>query len=77
MNLGDGKRFKGGSTECLMCGNEKEDLQHFVLHCPYQEDEDQVIGRILFENENTNIENTKETITKFWHKREKRRKELP
>ncbi len=75
-----------------MCGNEKEDLQHFVLHYPayqeerrwhpglqqpYQEDEDQVIGRILFENENTNIENTKETITKFWHKREKRRKELP
>ncbi len=47
-----------------MCGKEREDLQHFILHCPayqeerrhpglqcpYQEDEDQVIGRILFEN---------------------------
>ncbi len=92
MNLGDRKRFRGESTECVMCGNEREDLQHFILHCPayqeerrrhpglqrpYQEDEDQVIARILFENENTDIENTKETITKFWQKKkDKKRKEL-
>ncbi len=56
---------------------QEERKRHPGLQRPYQEDEDQVIGRILFENENTNIENTKETITKFWHKREKRRKELP
>ncbi len=76
----------------MLCGNETEDLQHFILHCPayqeetrrhpslqrpYQEDEDQVIARILFENENTNTENTKETVTKIWQKREKRRKGLP
>ncbi len=88
MNLVDRKRFKGESTECVMCGNEREDMQHFILHCPayqeerrrhpglqrpYQEEEDQVIGSILFENENTNIENTKEAITKFWHQREKKR----
>ncbi len=89
MNLGDRKRFRGESTECVMCGNEREDLQHFTLHCPayqeerrrhpglqrpYQEDEDQVIGRILFEN--ANIENTKETVTKYWQEREKKRKEI-
>ncbi len=71
-----------------MCGNEREDLQHLILHFPayqeerrrhhglqrpYQEEEDQVIARILFENENINIENTKEAITRFWHKREKKR----
>ncbi len=73
-----------------MYGNEREDLRHFILDCPaYQEErrrhpglqrpyqeEDQVIERILFENENTNIENTKETLTKFWHKREKRKDEV-
>ncbi len=72
-----------------MCGNGREDLQRFILHWPayreerrrrpgmqrpYEEDEDQVTRRILFENENTNIENTKETITKFWQK--EKRQEL-
>ncbi len=67
------KTNKGEITECVMRGNEREDLRHFILECPayqeerrhpglqrpYQEEEDQVIGRILFENENTNTENTK------------------
>ncbi len=53
------KRYKGESTECVMRGNEREDLRHFILECPaYQEErrrhpslqhpyqeEDQVIGK--------------------------------
>ena len=34
LNLGDRKRFQNQSTECIMCGAEKEDLIHFLLHCP-------------------------------------------
>ncbi len=86
MNLGERKRFKGDSTECIMCGNEREDLQHFILHCPaYHEErrkhpglqrpyqDEQITATILIDNESINIENTKEMITKIWHKREKKR----
>ncbi len=63
-----------------MCWDEKGDLQHITLHCPAyqderrkhpslqystQEDEDQVIKKNKFENENTNVENKKEPITTF------------
>ncbi len=33
LNIND-RRFKEESTECQVCGNEKEDLPHFILWCP-------------------------------------------
>ncbi len=73
-------------TKCEMCGSEKEDLKHFLLwrpaysderqkniklQQPYQEGEENAIGELLFGN---NIEETKETIQKFWKIREKKMK---
>jgi len=64
LTLGDRKRFVGESTECFICGCEREDLIHFVLECdglaqerqkiaelqrPREEDTVRVVGRFLFE----------------------------
>ena len=89
LNLGDRKRFQNQPTECIMCQNNYEDLNHFVLQCPayeeerrknpvlqrpYPQDEDQVIGELIFNN--SRIEETKSTLNSFWRTREIRRKEL-
>ena len=89
MDLRDRKRFNNGSTECIMCGDELEDLSHFILHCPaynedrgrlpalqrpYQQDEDFVIGKVLFGS--SEIENIKTTLHKFWQTRERKIKEI-
>ncbi len=70
MDLGDRKRFHNETIECAMCGDELEDLGHFILHCPaydeerrknptllrpYQQDQEYVIGKKLFDN--NDIEN--------------------
>ena len=82
--LNDRKRFKGEEEKCDMCGAEREDLKHFVLWCPeynqerikheklqrpYQEDEDWIIGDLLFDN--NDIETTKKMLHDFWKKRKK------
>ena len=89
LNLGARKRFTNQSTECIMCGNTMEDLQHYILHCPayreerakttilqqpYQEDENTVIGELLFNR--TKIEESKTLLHKFWKIRTKKVKEL-
>ena len=89
MNLGDRKRFINQSTECVMCGHEKEDLTHFLLYCdgyseerakntvlqrPYIENEENLIGQLLFEN--SVLEQSKLTIYKFWQIRDKKIKSL-
>ena len=66
-----------------------EDIKHFILHCeaykeerrkdprmqqPYQEDEDELVGKILFNN--NEIENTKLTLYEFWKLREEKRKSI-
>ncbi len=71
-----------------MCRADKEDLKHFLLWCnayteirrkierlqqPYIEDEEDIIGKYLFET--TYIEEAKKEIHKFWLVREKRRRE--
>ncbi len=71
-----------------MCGAEREDLKHFMLWCPaytlermkserlqqpYIEEEDDVIGKYLFDNKF--IEDTKRTLHTFWKIREKKMKE--
>ncbi len=81
MQLKDRKRFVGEATECKLCGEEKEDLVHFLLWCPayateraesqilQQPYEEEVLGKLLFEN--NNIAESKQMILKLWRKREK------
>lgn len=88
LNLGDRKRFSNQSTECLMCGDNLEDLKHFLLYCPaydqergktmilqrpYQEDEEEILGKLLFEKKTT--EETKTMIHRFWLIRKEKVKE--
>ncbi|RUM32355.1 MAG: hypothetical protein DSY42_01165, partial [Aquifex sp.] len=69
------------------CEEEKEDLKHFLLWCPayseerkknlrlqqpYEEEEENIIGKFLFDN--IKIEEAKEVIYEFWQIREKERK---
>ena len=88
LRLNDRKRFWNEETACELCGEGNEDLKHFLLWCPeyreerkrsvrlqqpYIENEENIIGEYLFQNEN--IEVTKRTIQHFWNIREKKRKE--
>ncbi len=83
LNINDRRRFKEEGTECQVCGNEKEDLPHFILWCPayeeprkknkilqqpYEDDQEKNIGKFLFEE---NIREAKETLYQFWKIREK------
>ena len=86
--LNDRVHFITRSRECPLCGEETENLEHFLLHCPgyteerrkidklqqpYQENKEELIGKILYEFENKEeIENTKEIIHKFWKIRDKK-----
>merc|ERR1712008_316581 len=92
LNLNDRKRFKKESTkedkECKLCGNEEENMIHFIIECKemetvrnsrlmikYQEEnKEDIIGNILFEPEN--IEKTKIMLGKMWKYREKRIEEI-
>ena len=89
LNLRDRKRFNNQATECFLCGSALEDLKHFILHCsayeeerkansvlqqPYQEDEEEIIGQLLFNKEN--LEKSKILLETFWRKRTKKMKEL-
>ena len=62
--------------------NQIEDISHFMLHCsgyieerkvfgdlqqPYIEDEDTIIGRLLFEKRN--IEKKKEYLHSIWNRK--------
>ncbi len=90
MNLGDRRRFKNEPTICVMCGAENEDLNHFLLHCdayneerrknlvlqrPYIQCQDNIIGKLLFENQA--LEENKKTVYKFWKIRERKVKTSP
>ena len=77
-------RHTGGDINCVICGEPREDLNHFLLDCPeyseirselkelqqpYEEDRKRVIGKLLFEE--TNLEKKKEVLQKLWEKRRK------
>ena len=81
--LNDRKRHQNENTTCEVCGEEEENLRHFILRCkeyeeerktiielqrPYEEDENEVIGKFLFKEER--IEEKKELLQKMWKKRE-------
>ena len=89
LNLADRKRFQNQPTTCVMCEWEYENLAHFLLQCPayreerrenlvlqqpYKENEDNIIGKLLFNGQY--IEKNKKTIIKFWKIREKKIKSL-
>ncbi len=84
LRLKDRNRHTDGDTKCIFCDWTLENLTHFLLCCPgyseirqkskvfqrpYIENEDNIIGQLLF-NE-TNIQETKEIVYEMWKKREK------
>ena len=88
LTLGDRNRHIGGTTECFMCGEEVEDLRHFILDCkeleevradmtrlqrPRLEDWREVIGEFLYGKEK---ERSKRELYGLWKARERRRREI-
>ena len=80
--LNDRKRHTGEDTKCLLCNSENEDIKHLILHCPaydkqrmstihlqqpYIEQQNDVLGRFLFEKEE--IETKKAVLYQIWRKR--------
>ncbi len=87
LQLNDRRRFRGEEITCDVCGAEKEDPIHFLLWCPgyseerrksvklqqpYIQEEEEIVGRYLFENKD--IEEGKRD-NHFWKIRERMRKE--
>ena len=89
LQLNDRNRHRNKEIHCEACGNleEKEDLYHFMLHCPayikerstiqqlqqpYIEDEKQILGTFLFEK--THIDKKKEDLYQLWRARQRRLK---
>lgn len=73
-----------------MCNSELENLNHFLLRCPAYanerkkilqterlntEEEEDIIGELLFEEEEF-IEETKTVIHEMWKKKERQRRTL-
>ncbi len=87
LRLNDRNRHTDGDTKCIFCDWTLENLTHFLLWCPagyneirlkskvlqrpYIENEENIIGQLLF-NE-TNIQETKEIVYEMWKKREKQK----
>ncbi len=70
LKLKDRKRFQGEETKCDICDAEKEDLNHFSLWCPelneerikctklqrpYIENQENIIGDLLFNKSKNQI----------------------
>lgn len=85
LNLNERKRHRNESTECNLCNNENENLNHFLLHCPAleetrskldelqrprEEDENNIIGKLLF-SDNPDEEN----IYELWLARKRKMNE--
>jgi len=66
LNLRDRKRFAGENTQCRLCGEQLENLEHFLLDCvelgevrrkvvqlqrPHEQRRENIIGRFLFEED--------------------------
>ena len=80
MNLGD--RIREGSKECKLCGAEREDQCHFIIHCdqlsdirkeeitlqrPTIQNENQIISNFFFGKENKKPK--MRTLYRMWSKR--------
>ena len=85
LDLKDRQRFTGGDTSCKLCGEEYEDLTHFMIRCrglegernqqiviKNKEDNDEdTVGNILFEIDEKDLEETKKMLKRMWNKRTK------
>ena len=85
LDLKDRQRFTGGDTSCKLCGEEYEDLTHFMIKCrglegernqqiviKNKEDNDEdTVGNILFEIDEKDLEETKKMLKRMWNKRTK------
>lgn len=84
LRLQDRNRFQENDTICFMCTeNSIADLKHFLLYCPaysqernddpnfrsFSSSDEHLLGYLLFSEEAKY--STKETIYRFWKKREK------
>ena len=91
LQLGDRNRHTNKETHCQICEDEniKEDILHFMLHCPaykeerhrvielqqpYFDNEEEIIGSFLFNKENT--EQKKQVLYQMWKKRDCKLKTL-
>ncbi len=85
LQLNDRERHKGKDVKCNMCGEEVEDLKHFILWCPaydeergkdtnfqrpYKRNVEELLGELLFENGLKY--STKHTLYAFWKIREEK-----
>ena len=81
------ERDRGEDTKCMMCNENLEDLNHFMLWCtgyaevrkeepllqqPFIEDEENLVGHLLFEKG----EEIKNILYKFWRIRDRKMKDL-
>ena len=79
----NGKKWKENKS-CLMCGGEKEDIGHFILHCKYlselrvhafalqypiRQHDSETLQLFLFDEEET--DRKKDVLLKMWKCREK------
>ena len=77
------------STQCQLCNNNYEDLEHFIIFCPYYrevrnkaielqqpyiEDKEMLIGKFLFEKDN--LFKKKKVLHEMWRSRERKIKEM-
>ena len=89
LQLNDRNRHRNKEIHCEACGNleQKEDVYHFMLHCPayfkerstiqqlqqpYIEDKNQIPGKFLFEK--AYIDKKKEELYQLWRARQRRLK---
>ena len=87
LDLNDRQRFNQGhkDTSCKLCGEEYEDLTHFLIKCKGLEEQrntqiilknkgsnDEVtVGNVLFDIEEQDLEKTKKMLQRMWNKRKK------
>jgi len=88
LELGERKRFEGGDTRCTLCGEEVEDRKHVIMDCesleeerreevilqrPREENEEEILGRFLFEREGQM--KRRAIFHRMWLSRARRRRE--
>ena len=70
LKLGNRERFVGGNVGCVLCGDELEDLEHFIMECrrlqqernelvrlqrPLEEDRERVLGAVILCDESNGM----------------------
>ena len=87
LDLNDRQRFNQGhkDTSCKLCGEEYEDLTHFLIKCKGLEEQrntqiilknkgsndEDTVGNVLFDIEEQDLEKTKKMLQRMWNKRKK------